>query len=213
MLQITDMQIVYRSCIREYMSGIDRTTRDYKTQEVFTPDWMVDLILEEINEYQELDSVCLDRAVGDGQFAAKVLIGKMLFLQEHGMSVHDSFVTALDEIFGVDIEIENVLLCRERLLCGCTDPEIVALVSRRILNGNCLHPYRRLKTQTDQDYDLMKKYFTYNLADVEDPEPPPKPVKVKAVKIKPVKVKTVKPPKVKKVKIVSKEKNDLQPPV
>jgi hypothetical protein len=174
---------------------------------------MVDLILEEINEYQELDSVCLDRAVGDGQFAAKVLIGKMLFLQEHGMSVHDSFVTALDEIFGVDIEIENVLLCRERLLCGCTDPEIVALVSRRILNGNCLHPYRRLKTQTDQDYDLMKKYFTYNLADVEDPEPPPKPVKVKAVKIKPVKVKTVKPPKVKKVKIVSKEKNDLQPPV
>jgi hypothetical protein len=206
MLQITDMQIVYRSCIREYMSGIDRTTRDYKTQEVFTPDWMVDLILEEINEYQELDSVCLDRAVGDGQFAAKVLIGKMLFLQEHGMSVHDSFVTALDEIFGVDIEIENVLLCRERLLCGCTDPEIVALVSRRILNGNCLHPYRRLKTQTDQDHDLMKKYFTYNLADVVDPEPPPKSVKVKAVKIKPIKVKIVKPPKVKKVKIVNKEK-------
>jgi hypothetical protein len=59
----------------------------------------------------------------------------------------------------------------------------------------------------------MKKYFTYNLADVEDPEPLPKPVKVKAVKIKPAKVKKVKPPKVKKVKIVSKEKNDLQPPV
>lgn len=200
MLQITDMQIVYNSCIREYMSGIDRTTRDYKTQEVFTPDWMVDLILEEIKEYQELDSACLDRAVGDGQFAAKVLIGKMLFLQEHGMSVHDSFVTALDEIFGVDIEIENVLLCRERLLCGCTDPEIVALVSRRILNGNCLHPYRRLKTQTDQDHELMKKYFTYNLPDIEDLEPPPKPAKVRLPKVKAVKL-----PKVKKVKIVNKE--------
>jgi len=183
MLQITDMRIVYSSCIREYMTGVDRSNRAYKSQEIYTSDFLVDLILQEIKEYQDLDSVCLDRAVGDGQFAAKVLIGKMLFLQEHGMSVHDSFVTALDGIFGVDIEIENVLLCRERLLSGCTDPEIVALVSRRILNGNCLHPYRRLKTQTDQDHELMKKYFTHNCAYIEDPEPPPKPVKVKAVPV------------------------------
>ena len=168
MLQITDMEIVYNSCIREYMSGIDRSNRGYKTQEVFTPDWMVDLILKEVKEYQELDSVCLDQAVGDGQFAAKILIGKMLVLQEHGMTVHDSFVTALDEIFGVDIEIENVLLCRKRLLCGCTDPNIISLVSRRILNGDCLNPSQRLETQTEQDHHLMKKYFSTNIDNVNE---------------------------------------------
>lgn len=195
-LKITNMDQVYQSCLREYMTGVDRSTRDYKTQEVFTPDKMVEDILRELPEFVEVDSVCLDRAVGDGQFVSKVLIEKMLYLQNFGMTIHDSFVSSLDEIFGVDIELANVELCRERLLCGCTDPEIIELIKRRIINGNCLHPYRRLKSQTDQDHELMKKYFTANLPGVEDPEPPANTVKIKKTKKEPkVKIKT---PKVKK---------------
>jgi hypothetical protein len=154
------MKQVYQSCIREYMSGIDRTNRDYKTQEVFTPDWMVDLVLEELPSCDNIDSVVIDRAVGDGQFVSKVLIRKMLSYQNCGVDIHTSFVMSLDGIFGVDIEKENVDLCRERLLCGCTDPDIIALVNRRIIIGDCLDPKKKLKNQSIQDHDQMKKYFT-----------------------------------------------------
>ena len=190
------MEQVYQSCIREYMSGIDRTNRNYKTQEVFTPDRMVDLVLEELPQCDNIDSVVIDRAVGDGNFVSKMLIKKMLSYQECGVDIHISFVMSLDGIFGVDIEKENVDLCRARLLCGCTDPDIVALVNRRILIGNCLHPYRRLLLQTDLDHILMKKYFTHNIEGFEDPEPEVKPKKQKIIKsklIKPKKKRIVKP--------------------
>lgn len=153
------MDQVYSSCIREYMSGVDRQNRNYKTQEVFTPDWMVDLTLAEIPEYINLDSVCLDRAVGDGQFLSKILICKMIHFQNQGIEIHDSFVASLDSMFGVDIERENIDLCRQRLLCGCTDPEVIFLVERRILLGDCLNPNQRIDGQSDQDHVLMKKYF------------------------------------------------------
>jgi len=142
------------------MTGVDRSNRSYKTQEVYTPDDMVDLMLDEIGEHKEINSVCLDRAVGDGQFAAKVLIAKIGHRISHGMDIHDAFVSSLDEIFGVDIEKENVELCRERLLCGCTDEEVISLVKRRIIVGDCLNPDKQIEGQTTQDRLLMKKYFS-----------------------------------------------------
>ena len=160
MLKITDMNQVYDSCIREYMIGVDRENREYKTQDVFTPDWMVDLTISDVPEYLDLDAVCLDRAVGDGQFASKVLINKMLHFQKQGMGIHESFVSALDGIFGVDIERENVEICRERLLSGCKDPDIIDLVKRRIIVGNCLDPDAEVPGQTAQDHILMKRYFS-----------------------------------------------------
>lgn len=160
MKKVTDINTIYNSCLRKYMTGVDRSNRSYKTQEVYTPDDMVDLMLDEIGEHKEINSVCLDRAVGDGQFAAKVLIAKIGHRISHGMDIHDAFVSSLDEIFGVDIEKENVELCRERLLCGCTDEEVISLVKRRIIVGDCLNPDKQIEGQTTQDRLLMKKYFS-----------------------------------------------------
>jgi hypothetical protein len=120
---------------------------------------MVDLVLEELPPCDNIDSVVIDRAVGDGQFVSKVLIRKMLSYQACGIDIHTSFVMSLDGIFGVDIEKENIDLCRARLLCGCTDPEIVSLVERRVLIGNALCPYDDIKGQTKQDQALMVQYF------------------------------------------------------
>lgn len=141
------------------MAGVDRSRRDYKTQEVFTPDWMVKYCLAEISEYRLSGAVCLDQACGDGQFLGEILINKMLYRQNLGQGIHDSFVSALDEIFGVDIEPENVAICRARLLCGCDAPEVVDLINKRIIVGNCLSPYDRISGQSDQDRDLMIRYF------------------------------------------------------
>lgn len=160
MLRLTNIDQVYASCIREYMKGVDRSNRKYKTQEVFTPDWMVDMILDELSEFDVCDSVVIDRAAGDGQFLSKVLIKKILYLQKNGFELHDAFVKSLDSIFGVDIELENVILCRSRLLCGCTDPKVIDLINRRIIVGDSLNPKKRIPSQTDSDYNLMVKYFS-----------------------------------------------------
>ena len=98
---------------RAYMSGVERDIlRVKETGEVFTPTPLVQKILEQIPIEQFIDpsKTFLDNSCGDGQFLGEVLIRKM----ENG----STFEQALSTIYGVDLMIDNVDLCRERLLCG-----------------------------------------------------------------------------------------------
>jgi hypothetical protein len=95
------------------MGGIERDKLRIKaTGEVFTPTELVREILEQmpIEQFQDPAKTFLDNSCGDGQFLGEVLIRKM----ENG----STFEQALSTIYGVDIMIDNVDLCRERLLCG-----------------------------------------------------------------------------------------------
>lgn len=97
---------------RTYMGGIERDKLRVKaTGEVFTPTELVREILEQmpIEQFQDPTKTFLDNSCGDGQFLGEVLIRKM----ENG----STFEQALSTIYGVDIMIDNVDLCRERLLC------------------------------------------------------------------------------------------------
>ena len=98
---------------RSYMGGVERDKLRVKsTGEVFTPTEIVREMLEQIpsNQFQEPSKTFLDNSCGDGQFLGEVLIRKM----ENG----SSFKEALSTIYGTDLMIDNVDLCRERLLCG-----------------------------------------------------------------------------------------------
>jgi len=98
---------------REYMSGTERDQARVKaTGEVFTPTELVQEILDQLPQELFTDSTrtFLDPACGDGQFLSEVLIRRL----ENGID----FETALSTIYGVDLMIDNVDLCRERLLCG-----------------------------------------------------------------------------------------------
>jgi hypothetical protein len=101
---------------RAYMSGVQRTQARVKaTGEVFTPTELVREILQQIpiDQFMDLTKMFLDNSCGDGQFLGEVLIRKM----EHG----STFEQALSTTYGVDLMIDNVDLCRERLLCGRED--------------------------------------------------------------------------------------------
>lgn len=101
---------------RSYMSGIEREyARVKSTGEVFTPTPTVQRILSNIpiGQFQDHTKTFLDPSCGDGQFLGEVLIRKM----ENG----STFEQALQTIYGVDLMIDNVDLCRERLLCGRED--------------------------------------------------------------------------------------------
>ena len=118
---------------RTYMSGVQRTQARVKaTGEVFTPTELVREILEQIpvDQFTDPAKTFLDNSCGDGQFLGEVLIRKM--------ENESTFEQALSTTYGVDLMIDNVDLCRARLLCGSKDPKHIAIVEQNIYQADAL---------------------------------------------------------------------------
>ena len=133
MLKPTLSEVVDHICNRTYMGGVERDQLRVKaTGEVFTPTELVREMLEQIPIDQFIDptKTFLDNSCGDGQFLGEVLIRKM----ENG----STFEQALSTTYGVDLMIDNVDLCRERLLCGSQDPKHIAVVEQNIYQADGL---------------------------------------------------------------------------
>lgn len=112
---ITINEIINHIRGREYMSGVERDRlRIKQTGEVFTPTSRVQKEFDKLERYQvdiftNPKYTFLDDHAGDGQFLGEVLIRKV----QGGID----FETALSTIYGVEYELDNILLCRDRLLC------------------------------------------------------------------------------------------------
>lgn len=116
---------------REYMSGVDRDKLRVKsTGEVFTPTALVQEILDQLPQelFKDPAKTFCDPSCGDGQFLSEVLIRKL----ENGID----FETALRTIYGVELMMDNVKLCRDRLLCGRED--LRHIVEKNIVKSNSL---------------------------------------------------------------------------
>lgn len=108
---------------RIYMSGVEREKSRVKaTGEVFTPTPLVQEILNQLplKVFTDSTKTFLDPSCGDGQFLGEVLIRKLQSLGKEEITDIE-FKQALSTIYGVDLMIDNVDLCRERLLCGRED--------------------------------------------------------------------------------------------
>jgi len=60
--------------------------------------------------FVEEGKTVIDPCCGNGQFLSEVLIRKL--------QNNISFENALSTIYGIDIMLDNIDICRERLLCG-----------------------------------------------------------------------------------------------
>lgn len=80
--------------------------------EIFTPTALVCEILDQIpkDKFTDPTKTCLDPSCGNGHFLSEVLIRKL----QSGAT----FEVALSTIYGVDIMLDNVKICQDRLLCG-----------------------------------------------------------------------------------------------
>lgn len=139
---------------RSYMSGVERERSRVKaTGEVFTPTPLVQEILDQlpIEVFTDSTKTFLDPTCGDGQFLGEVLIRKM----ENGAT----FEQALSTVYGVDLMIDNVDLCRERLLCGRED--LRHIVEQNIVCYNGLEYdfefARRKNTEVKHENNERKK--------------------------------------------------------
>ena len=90
-------------------TGVNRKNRE-EFGEVFTPDELVDQILDSLDPelFSNPKKTFCDPTCGNGQFLFAVLERKMSNGIDHR--------TALETIFGVDINPDNVNECRKRLL-------------------------------------------------------------------------------------------------
>lgn len=140
---------------RTYMSGVQRTQARVKaTGEVFTPTELVREMLDQIpiREFKDPTKTFLDNSCGDGQFLGEVLIRKM----ENG----STFEQALSTTYGVDLMQDNVDLCRERLLCGCSD--LAHIVERNIVCHDALtYDYSFNGTNLNQDELTWDNLFEF----------------------------------------------------
>ena len=143
---------------REYMSGVDReNTRVKANGEVFTPTWLVEEILDEMDQEMFMcpNKTFLDPSVGDGQFLSSVLYRKL----QSGID----FEQALSTVYGVDLMEDNVELCRERLLCGRED--LRHIVEQNIVCADGLRYHYRFDDSHPYD-DELKDRIIENLFDI-----------------------------------------------
>lgn len=103
------------------LSQIKSRKRVAEHGEVFTPDWLVNDMLNLVaHEAERIDSRFLEPACGEGAFLAPILLRKLATVRrQYGSSPADyefRAVLALMSIYGVELLADNVRSCRERLL-------------------------------------------------------------------------------------------------
>jgi type I restriction-modification system DNA methylase subunit len=118
-----------KSHLRSYSSDVVVEKRELNG-EVFTPTELVQQILNQFpaTEFQDHSKTWIDHAVGNGQLLSEVVIRKL----EHGSTLEQ----ALSTIYGVEINEENVIACRDRLLCG--QEHLRHIVERNIVCADAL---------------------------------------------------------------------------
>ena len=121
--------------LRGYMVGINRYKRARATSEFFTPDNLVNEMLDSVEEVDcplFNNKTFLDPSCGDGQFLVWVVIRKM----EEGATLEQ----ALSTTYGIEMMPDNVELAKSRLrgpkLPGEKNNSTRLMIIDRILDRN-----------------------------------------------------------------------------
>lgn len=134
--------------LRRYRDFIINEKRE-ANGEVFTPTDLANQILNQFPKSEFIDDkkTWIDHSCGNGQFLSEILIRKL----ENGHSLQQ----ALSTIYGVEICEENVLECRERLLCG--QEHLRAIVEQNIVCADALRYHYRFDGTHPYDDEAKAK--------------------------------------------------------
>jgi len=103
---------------------------------VFTPNNLVNDILDKLpQDLFSKNKTFLDNSCGDGAFLCEVLKRKM----KNGYS----HLEALRSIYGVELDPVNVKKCKENLLLGNKDENLILVLDQNIINADALDKYHK----------------------------------------------------------------------
>lgn len=117
-------------------NGVKSAERARKYAEVFTPRWMVEKMLDAIPDgtVADIEATVFEPACGEGAFLTCVLRRKM------GVARNDAErVRACQTCYGIDIQYDNVLACREKLSQIAADNGVDIWTARFIFARNVIH--------------------------------------------------------------------------
>ena len=116
-------------------NGFEHTQEAIKERgEVFTPTTLANDMLDKLPKslFKDRAKTFLDNSCGNGQFLFLVLQRKMANGIPHGV--------ALSTIYGVELDPKNAQDCRDRLLMGSTDVDLINIVNNNIICADALDP-------------------------------------------------------------------------
>jgi len=99
--------------------------------EIFTPPFLVKQMLDKLPPelFEDKDTTFLDNSCGDGAFLVEVMSRKRK---------HMSHFDAIRGIFGVELDENNCNDCRNRLIDGSQNVELINKVIKNIQVGDAL---------------------------------------------------------------------------
>lgn len=115
-------------------SGVKSKERSQKYGEVFTPRWVVEKMLDEVPGAAEIDATVFEPACGEGAFLTCVLRRKLALARSDTQRLR-----ACQTCYGIDIQYDNVLACREKLADIAAAAGVDVWTARFVFARNVIH--------------------------------------------------------------------------
>lgn len=139
--------------------------------EVFTPEWMVEAMLDLVKEETErIDSRFLEPACGSGNFLVRILQRKLAAVEfKYGKSEFERTcyaLLALMSIYGIELLADNIAECRENMLeilseyLNLDDDGEVRCAASCVVSLNIVHG-DALTMRTDDDHAITFAEWGY----------------------------------------------------
>ena len=145
-----------------------RKDRQKQTAEIFTPDWLVNEMLNQLpKKFWEQNKTYLDPAAGNGQFLTWILIRKI--------QIGHTPLQALKTIHGIDIMPDNVQECRARLLkvislfTPIKPTHIKTILTNIVCHDALTYHYEFNHSPTQQEIKQWYKYAQTELEKIPTP--------------------------------------------
>lgn len=119
-------------------SGVKSAERKHKYGEVLTPRWLAEKMLDEIPAAAEIEKTVFEPACGEGAFITCVLRRKLARAHSYAEKLR-----ACQTCYGLDIQEDNVEICRDKLsqiacAAGVSSGDAERIFRRNIIHGDML---------------------------------------------------------------------------
>jgi hypothetical protein len=139
--------------------------------EVFTPEWMVEAMLDLVkDESARIDSRVLEPACGSGNFLVQVLRRKLAAVERKfrgsGFERHQYALLAVMCIYGIELLADNIVECRANMLdvlaayLGLAETDDVYRAAAHVLSVNLVHG-DALKMRTSSSHPITFAEWGY----------------------------------------------------